>query len=68
MRCFICILQGTENKDISNDTPVLMAATHANDAVTVFNGTAYCVKHLHEKVISDMGSSLNAQSKKTETR
>ena len=68
MRCFVCIANDVANKDISNDTPVLMAATHANDAVTVFNGTAYCVKHLHEKVISDMGSSLNAQPKKTETR
>jgi hypothetical protein len=55
MKCFICILLGTNNKDISTSSPVQDAVDNAQPAVTMFDGTAYCVEHLHAKVISDIG-------------
>lgn len=55
MKCVICILRGTANKDISTDVPVQDAVDNAKTAVTVYGGKAYCTEHLHEEVVSDLG-------------
>lgn len=64
MRCLICILRGSDNTDLSTDNPVMVAAAYANDAVTVYGGNAYCIKHLHEVVISNTGKSLSLNESK----
>lgn len=54
MKCAICILRGTANKDISTDVPVQYAVDDAKEAVTIHGGVAYCTEHLHEEVVSNI--------------
>jgi hypothetical protein len=54
VKCVICILRGTANKDISTSNPVQDAVDNAKQAVTVYGGKAYCTEHLHEEVVSDI--------------
>jgi hypothetical protein len=49
MKCITCIHRSLRNKDISNSTPVQNGVDGAADAVTVVDGFALCVEHLHER-------------------
>ena len=65
MKCAICILRGTDNRDISTSDPVQDAVDNAREAVTLYNGKAYCTEHLHEEVVSDIGRYLNESVPRT---
>ena len=50
MKCITCIHRSLRNTDISNSTPVQNGVDGAADAVTVVDGNALCVEHLHERL------------------
>lgn len=50
MKCIICInVSLVKAPDVSTDVPVQTAVDGAKDAVTVRNGEALCVEHLHQR-------------------
>jgi hypothetical protein len=51
MKCLYCILESLGNKDISTDKPFQEGVDDAKTAVTVHDGAAICVAHLHERYI-----------------
>jgi len=52
MKCVVCIERSLNNKDISTERPFQEGVDGAKTAVTVKDGQALCVSHLHE---SDLG-------------
>jgi hypothetical protein len=49
MKCITCINRSLRNVDISNSVPVQNGVDGAADAVTIIDGSALCVEHLHER-------------------
>lgn len=48
MKCVVCIERSLDMKDISTERPFQEGVDGAKTAVTVKDGQALCVTHLHE--------------------
>lgn len=52
LKCSDCISDGLKNVLVADSPePVQLAVNGAESAVTIRNGRALCVKHLHEQIV-----------------
>jgi hypothetical protein len=62
VKCIRCIDAALKNKVVASDPePVQLAVDGARTAVTVRNGDALCVMHLHIVIVSSALAGLNSR-------
>lgn len=50
LKCAICVMTSLNGKDMSTEAPVQEGLDNAKTAVTMCDGMAMCVAHLHERL------------------
>jgi hypothetical protein len=60
MKCIDCILFGTSRRNPENITTAMVqdVVDDAREAVTLVDGDALCVEHLHRRVVSSIGRTI----------